>query len=105
MLGHMANAGTMYRSNEPALVPDGRDLGDALREAVGALPEGIYRAVETNVTVRVTAGPIIVPDDAWCAVSIGLWGYKQGWVNNGRQKNRPPDQRRPIHLTREDCQR
>ena len=63
MLGHMANAGTMYRSNEPALVPDGRDLGDALREAVGALPEGIYRAVETNLTTRVAAEPIIVPDD------------------------------------------
>ena len=44
MLGHMANAGTMYRSNEPALVPDGRDLAQRLREAVAALPEGIYRA-------------------------------------------------------------
>ena len=50
MLGHMANAGTMYRSNEPALVPDGRDLASALREAIAELPEGIYRAVETNLT-------------------------------------------------------
>jgi N12 class adenine-specific DNA methylase len=44
MLGRMALAGTMYRSNEPALIPDGRDLTTALREAVAALPEGIYRA-------------------------------------------------------------
>ena len=34
MLGTMAMAGSMYRANDPALVPDGRDLGDALREAV-----------------------------------------------------------------------
>ncbi len=45
MLGQMANAGTMYRSHEPALVPDGRDLGNALREAVARLPQGIYHAV------------------------------------------------------------
>ena len=38
MLGHMANAGTMYRSNEPALVADDRDLSAALAEAVAALP-------------------------------------------------------------------
>ena len=44
MLGRMANAGTMYRSNEPALVPDGRDLSEALREAVSSLPQNIYRA-------------------------------------------------------------
>ena len=31
MLGQMANAGTMYRSNEPALVPDDRDLADGAR--------------------------------------------------------------------------
>jgi N12 class adenine-specific DNA methylase/TolA-binding protein/predicted O-methyltransferase YrrM len=63
MLGHVANAGTMYRSNEPALVPDGRDLASALRDAITELPEGIYRAVETNLTTRVAAEPIIVPDD------------------------------------------
>ena len=40
MLGTMALAGTMYRSNEPALVPDGRDLGAALPEAVAAFTPG-----------------------------------------------------------------
>jgi N12 class adenine-specific DNA methylase len=61
MLGRMANAGTMYRRNEPALVPDGRDLATALREAVAELPERVYRAAE-NITARVTVQPI-APDD------------------------------------------
>ena len=50
MLGHMANAGTMYRSNEPALVADDRDLSAALAEAVAALPQGIYRSAERNIS-------------------------------------------------------
>jgi len=62
LLGHMANAGTMYRSNEPALMPDGRDLATALREAVAALPEGVYRAVE-NIATQVAPRTIIAPDD------------------------------------------
>jgi N12 class adenine-specific DNA methylase len=62
MLGHMANAGTMYRSNEPALVSDGRDLASALRNAIAALPEGVYRAVQNNVTTRIAAQPITAPD-------------------------------------------
>ena len=49
MLGTMALAGTMYRTNEPALIPDARDLGAALREAISTLPQGIYRAETTNV--------------------------------------------------------
>ena len=32
MLGYMADAGKMYRGNEPTLMPDGRDLTVALRE-------------------------------------------------------------------------
>lgn len=39
MLGEMQNAGRMYRSNEPALVSDGRNLLAALREAIAHLPE------------------------------------------------------------------
>ena len=42
MLGTMAMAGSMYRTNDPALVSDGRDLGEALHEAVSRLPQGIY---------------------------------------------------------------
>jgi hypothetical protein len=63
MLGQMANAGAMYRSNEPALVPDGRDLRAALAEAVAALPHGIYRAPENTLSTRVAAQPIVAPDD------------------------------------------
>jgi N12 class adenine-specific DNA methylase len=63
MLGHMANAGTMYRSNEPALVPDGRDLASAFREAITALPEGVYRAVLNNLAIQADAQPIVVSDD------------------------------------------
>ena len=55
MLGTMAHGGTMYRANEPALVPDGRDLAAALREAVAALPQGIYRALEQTNAPRTAA--------------------------------------------------
>src|SRR6266540_2137528 len=63
MLGYMANAGTMYRSNEAALVADERDLSTALRDAITALPEGIYRAEENTLRTQVAAHPIRVPDD------------------------------------------
>src|SRR6266511_1150320 len=63
MLGHMANEDTMYRSNEPALVPDGRDLASALREAIAELPKGIYRAVENKITIERDGQPIIATDD------------------------------------------
>jgi N12 class adenine-specific DNA methylase len=63
MLGHMANAGTMYRSNEPALVADDRDLSAALAEAVAALPQGIYRSAERNASERPSRETIIAPDD------------------------------------------
>ena len=63
MLGHMANAGTMYRSNEPALVADDRDLSAALAEAVAVLPRGIYRSAERNASERLSRETIIAPDD------------------------------------------
>jgi N12 class adenine-specific DNA methylase len=63
MLGNMANAGTMYRSNEPALVQDGRELAGALREAVAELAQGIYRAVENKITIERDGQPIIATDD------------------------------------------
>jgi hypothetical protein len=53
MLGKMALAGTMYRSNEPALIPDGRDLAIALREAAAGLPLGIYRGRDQVHAVKV----------------------------------------------------
>ncbi len=62
MLGHMANAGTMYRRNEPALVADDRDLSAALAEAVAALPQGIYRSAERNIS-EPNRETIIATDD------------------------------------------
>ena len=61
MLGQMANAGTMYRSNEPALVPNDRDLAAALAEAVAALPQGIYRRAERPSDTN-EIGIIVAPD-------------------------------------------
>ena len=55
MLGTMANESSMYRQNEPALIPDGRELSDALRTAVKALPQGIYRAQEQVKSTRAAA--------------------------------------------------
>ena len=53
----------MYRGNEAALVPDGRELSDALREAVSTLPQGIYKAVEQTNTSRAAARvEILAPD-------------------------------------------
>ncbi len=62
MLGRMAHAGTMYRSNEPALVPDGRDLASALAEAVAALPQRIYRRAEHEAPQLQSAPIVMAPD-------------------------------------------
>ena len=62
MLGRMANAGTMYRSNEPALVPDDRDLAAALGEAITALPHGIYRSAERRISGTKNTEIIVAPD-------------------------------------------
>lgn len=62
MLGTMALAGTMYRTNDPALIPDGRDLGAALREAISTLPQGIYREERTNVARAKVEEAILAPD-------------------------------------------
>ncbi len=60
MLGEMADAGTMYRRNEPALVPDNRDLAVALREAIQFLPQGIYRSAQRNE--EISEAPSIAPE-------------------------------------------
>jgi N12 class adenine-specific DNA methylase len=63
MLGSMANAGTMYRESEPALVSDGRDLAKALREAIAQLPQGIYQEREqTNSPKAVIKKAILAPE-------------------------------------------
>ena len=57
MLGTMAMAGTMYRANDPALVPDGRELGAALRDAVACATAGrLSQLPDANHRVRRQAG-------------------------------------------------
>ncbi len=70
MLGHMADAGKMYRGNEPTLAPDGRELSEALREAVARLPQNIYVAreqatVSANVENAVILAPSFVKENAY----------------------------------------
>jgi len=63
MLGTMAEAGKMYRGNEAALIPDDRELSDALRAAVAALPRGIYQMPEQTTNSRAVAPvEILAPD-------------------------------------------
>ena len=50
MLGEMELSGRMYRDNEPTLVSDGRDLAEALEEAVSNLPQNIYQAQKRALT-------------------------------------------------------
>ena len=80
MLGEMAFAGTMYRSNEPALVPDRRDLASAVAEAIAKLPRGIYRAVERPAAVRerqVLSAPDDVKENAF-TVQDGVIAIRTG---------------------------
>ncbi len=55
MLGTITEEGKMYRGNEAALIPDGRELADALRVAVAALPQGIYQMPEEATNLRAVA--------------------------------------------------
>jgi N12 class adenine-specific DNA methylase/predicted O-methyltransferase YrrM len=49
MLGRMALEGKMYGRTDAALVNDGRDLTEALQEAIGRLPEKVYQGVKLDV--------------------------------------------------------
>lgn len=62
MLGEMRLTGRMYRNNEPTLESDGRDLGEALEQAVSHLPEGIYQAKKLTVAARALDQEIPAPE-------------------------------------------
>ncbi|HUJ10680.1 MAG TPA: DEAD/DEAH box helicase [Verrucomicrobiae bacterium] len=62
MLGTMELSGRMYRDNEPTLASDGRDLAEALQEAVGNLPQNIYRAQKRAVAPRTLDQTFPAPD-------------------------------------------
>ncbi|MGH7975424.1 MAG: methyltransferase domain-containing protein, partial [Limisphaerales bacterium] len=70
MLGKMRLARGLYRQDEPTLEPDGRDLGEALAQAVEKLPQSIYEAESQPVArqkfdVSVPAPDYIKPN-AFC---------------------------------------
>jgi N12 class adenine-specific DNA methylase len=70
MLGQMRLAGRMYRDNEPPLEPDGRDLTEALQQAVERLPQNIYQARNQQVAEPTLEQTIPAPDyikpNAYC---------------------------------------
>ena len=51
MLGEMQLKGRMYSRNEPTLVSDGKDLKEALAEAVKHLPASIYEPLNRSLDV------------------------------------------------------
>ncbi len=63
MLGTMANESSMYRANEPTLMPDDRDLGAALSQAIATLPQGIYRAQERTALAQSRNVEVIIAPD------------------------------------------
>ena len=63
MLGEMRLEGRMYQRSEPTLVGNGRDLGEQLREAVGRLPEGVFRAQRVQITAPTIEQTFPAPED------------------------------------------
>jgi len=70
MLGRMRLGGGMYGGNEPTLEPDGRNLSDALAQAVEQLPQNIYQAQAHQVAEPTLDQTIPAPDyvkpNAYC---------------------------------------
>jgi N12 class adenine-specific DNA methylase/SAM-dependent methyltransferase len=70
MLGQMRLGGGMYGGNEPTLEPDGRNLRDALAQAVERLPQDIYQARAHQVAEPTLDQTIPAPDfvkpNAYC---------------------------------------
>lgn len=62
MLGEMRLAGSMYRDNEPTLVSDGRDLGQALADVVRSLPESVYQPRVQRIVAEPPEQSIPAPD-------------------------------------------
>ena len=75
MLGTMRLARGMYRENEPVLIPDGRDLEDALAQAVTGLPQNVYEALSQPVRKKVsdlsTPAPDHIKPNAFCVHADG----------------------------------
>lgn len=74
MLGQMRLARGLYRNDEPTLESDGRDLGEALSQAVEKLPQNIYEAQNQPVRKRLDTNipaPDFVKPNAFCVHEDG----------------------------------
>jgi len=75
MLGQMRLARGMYRDGEPVLVPDERELGDALAQAVARLPQNVYQVRIASVAEKAFDPSIPAPDyikpNAYCVHEDG----------------------------------
>ena len=75
MLGKMRLARGMYRDGEPVLVPDDRDLGDALAQTVSRLPQNIYEVQTQSIAKKAFDPAIPAPDyikpNAYCVHEDG----------------------------------
>ena len=96
MLGEMRLERGLYRDNEPVLVPDGRDLGDALASAIARLPQGVYQARDQRIpppeTIRLDADVDGVKPNAFCIRDGGTICIRE---ENGLRElpNLPPEAR------------
>lgn len=96
MLGEMRLERGLYRDNEPVLVPDGRDLGDALASAIARLPQGVYQARDQRIpppeTIRLDADMDGVKPNAFCIRDGGTICIRE---ENGLRElpNLPPEAR------------
>ena len=70
MLGQMRLTGGMYGGNEPTLEPDGRNLAEALAQAVEQLPQDVYEAQSHKIAEPTLEESIPAPDfvkpNAYC---------------------------------------
>jgi N12 class adenine-specific DNA methylase/SAM-dependent methyltransferase len=75
MVGQMRLARGLYRNDEPTLEPDGRDLGEALAQAVEKLPQNIYEGQNQSVARQTFGVSVPAPDyikpNAFCVHEDG----------------------------------
>jgi N12 class adenine-specific DNA methylase len=63
MLGEMRLEGSMYARNEPTLVSDGRNIGDALATAIESLPANVYQPARHKLAAPTVEQIIPAPGD------------------------------------------
>ena len=62
MIGQLRLTGRMYRDNEPTLEPDGRNLAEALAQAIERMPQGVYQAHAHQIAEPTIEETIPAPD-------------------------------------------